>query len=162
MDRKIRYILLGAVSALVLLLLMGVPTALVPTSLFTRMIPATSLDYTFLAATSGLAGAYISLSVYRRRDSNKATGSAFAGAVGGIFAFGCPLCNAVIMSLIGTSTILAYYVPFTPFIGLASVGLLATAVYLKARDRGCDTCEQPGPGREDLAGKVPRTDISAG
>jgi hypothetical protein len=125
------------------------------------MILATTLDYTFLAATSGLAGAYISLSLYKRRDSGKATGSAFAGTVGGIFAFGCPICNAVLVSLIGTSTILAVYVPLTPFIGLASVGLLATALYLKARDRGCDTCEQPGPGREDLAGRVPRTDISA-
>jgi hypothetical protein len=126
------------------------------------MIPTIPMDYTFLFLTSGLAGTYISLSLYRRRDSNKATGSAFAGTLGGIFAFGCPICNAVLVSFIGTSTILAYYLPLRPFIGLASVAILGVAAYLKARDQGCDTCEPDRPAQDDLAGRVSRTDMSAG
>lgn len=89
-------------------------------------------------------------------------GSAFAGILGGIFAFGCPICNAVLVSLIGTSTILAYYLPIRPIIGLASVAILGVAVYLKARDRGCDTCAPESPAQDEVVPGAHSPDMSRG
>lgn len=146
---KRRYVLLGVFAAVVLLFLFGIPTALIPTPYFTRMIPATYLDYTFLALITGLAGAYLSLSLYKVKESAKATGSAFLGAIGGIFAFGCPICNALLVSLLGVSTLLSFYLPLRPVIGLTSIGLLATALYLKARRPGCATCAEDESGTKE-------------
>jgi hypothetical protein len=82
--------------------------------------------------------------------------------LGGIFAFGCPICNAVLVSLIGTSTILAYYLPIRPIIGLASVAILGVAVYLKARDRGCDTCAPESPAQDEVVPGAHSPDMSRG
>jgi hypothetical protein len=122
----------GALAALAF----GVPTALVPTPYFIRMVPATPLDYVFLLLTAGLLGTFVALHLRGRAqagDKGKGEGTAFGGVLGGIVAFGCPICNKLLIALLGVSAVLTYIDPYRPLIGALSVAALGAAVYLKVK-----------------------------
>lgn len=48
----------GALAGLVLFLITGVVTGLIPTPIYQRMVPITILDYLFILTTSSLAAVY--------------------------------------------------------------------------------------------------------
>jgi hypothetical protein len=137
MDAKTKSFLIGSLAGISLLLLFGIPTDLIPNRLFIRMIPATALDYVFLVATSVLLGGYVGLLYYRKSGGAREDLAAMGGGVAGIFAFGCPICNAILVSLVGSSALLTYYEPVRPLVGVLGIALLAGAVYLKMR---CGEC----------------------
>jgi hypothetical protein len=142
MRTGVKSALIGVAASVLLFLVFGIPTDLVPNRFYTRMLPASILDYVFLVATSVMLGGYIGLHFYRK-SSRGAKGdlAAMGGGVTGLFAFGCPICNAVLVSLVGTGALLTYYEPVRPAMGVLGVGILGTALYLKLRDRGCQSCE---------------------
>ena len=126
--------------ALPLALLFGTPTALIPFPFlhYYRMVPATLLDYFFLAAVSLLLGAYLALrgrpccgstAKGAGKTAPKKDGAAVAGAVGGVIAFGCPVCNVLLVSLFGSAAVLAYIEPLRPWLGVAAVFVLGIAAY---------------------------------
>lgn len=109
----------------------GLLTGLVRNPVFARMVPSTPLDYAFLAATSVLAGAY----VVQRARLRETPGDACAvgGTLGGFLAFGCPICNHVLLLLLGSSATMTYFDPLRPLIGLLSVGLFAGLLAYRRR-----------------------------
>ncbi len=122
-------------------LILGIPTALVPNSTYIRMTPASPLDYFFLVATSAMLGAYLALQFYGKVPSRaKEDLSAVSGGVAGVLAFGCPICNALLVSLFGTAALLTYYDPARPLVGVIGIALLGGAVYLKLRNIKCSSC----------------------
>lgn len=132
--RVFKHIAIGIAVSLVAVLVFGAPTGLIPNPLFGRMIPSTLLDYVFLALTSLLLAAYVALHLYAKSSDRKpATVSAYGGLLGGVMAFGCPLCNKVFVLALGTSSILNYIEPFRPVIGAVSFAVMGVAVYLKAK-----------------------------
>lgn len=123
----------GLVAALVVFVLFGVVTGLVPNPLYARMVPRTPVDYAFLVATSALIGVY----VYQRSSLEECDGDAcaYAGAAGGFLAVGCPTCNALLLAAFSSSALMTYLDPLRPVFGLLAVALLGGVVYLRHRQR---------------------------
>lgn len=141
MKAGIKSALVGAAASILLFLIFGIPTDLVPNSYYTRMLPASPLDYVFLGATSVMLGGYIGLHFYRKSGGARGDFAAIGGGVTGLFAFGCPVCNALLVSLVGTGALLTYYEPVRPVVGVLAIGMLGAALYLKLKDRKCPSCE---------------------
>ena len=54
------------------------------------------------------------------------------------FAIGCPICNKLVVALVGASGALNYWAPLQPLLGLASVAFLPATLAVRLRgDRSC-------------------------
>ncbi|WP_347877803.1 hypothetical protein [Halobacterium sp. R2-5] len=116
--------------------LFGAVTGLLPNPVYVRMIDRTPADYLFLVATAVFAGAF----VYQRSLAEEPIGDRFAagGIVGGFLAFGCPICNAVLLALFSSSALMTYFDPLRPVLGVASV--VFSAGLLVYQRRRCEVC----------------------
>jgi len=140
---RARQWLVAGLGALATAVAVGVPTDVLPTPLFGRSVPVQWWNYPALALTAVLAG--LVLSTYVRppaatplapsasppstQPSDTVRGSRM-GALGGVlsfFAVGCPVCNKLVLVLLGSSGALSYWAPLQPLIAVASVALLAEA-----------------------------------
>jgi len=138
MDKKIRHVLMALGFSALFFVFLGTPTALVPNPIiqYTRMIEATLLDYFFLATTSLLLGILISLKLYFK--SEKRVGAReLAGGTAGFVAFSCPICNALLVALLGGTTIMAFIEPLRPLLGVVSVIILSYLIYTTVTCRNC-------------------------
>jgi len=146
LDR--RFWVATAVGTLLALLVLGVPTAVIPNPFFVRMTPTEPANLLVWLITAPLMGALLATYVSRGRLG---TGDVHADAgsvrtsVGGIaawLAIGCPICNKVIVAVLGVSGALNVFAPLQPIIGAASVALLAATLAwrLRLRARGCTRC----------------------
>ncbi len=124
-------IVVSAVAAL----LMGVPTGIVRTSLYTRMTAVTWWDYPVWAISALLVG--LTAATYLRGAVTGAVPDRSRRALGAsvlsTFAIGCPICNKLVVGLIGASGALSYWAPLQPVLGVASIALLATGLYVRLR-----------------------------
>jgi hypothetical protein len=136
----VRFWVLAVPATVLAGLVIGIPTAVVPSPLFTRMTPVRPLDAVFWVVTSvllGLLGAtYL---VPRRDDTGGVEHEAVGGGVLSVLAVGCPLCNKLVVLALGVSGALTYFAPIQPLLGLASVALLAYSLRLRFRQLR-DTC----------------------
>ena len=130
---KTRSVLIGSMAALSILTAFGTITALVPNELFVRMTPVYFYDYIFLILTSVLTGAYAGLWYYTKKTQAKCNYAAAGGALGGLFSFGCAICNKLLILLLGLSGVAAYFMPIQPVLGVISIALLAYAVYMQSK-----------------------------
>lgn len=112
--------------ALVTAAVVGIPTDVVPTPLFSRSVPVQWWNHPTLALTSVLAGLVLGTYVSAARTERMSRFGA-AGAVLSFFAVGCPVCNKLVLLLIGTSGALSYWAPLQPLLAVVSVALLAEA-----------------------------------
>jgi hypothetical protein len=125
----LRYWLLVAPTAIAASLIVGIPTAVIASPLFTRMTPTRPLDYVFWVVTSillGLVGATYLVGPQREAEvtQNKVAG----GGLLSVLAVGCPICNKLVVLALGVSGALTYFAPIQPLIGVASVALLVYAL----------------------------------
>jgi len=128
----LKYICIGLFVSIVVFLLYGIPTDLIPNKYFIRMVSVKLTDYIFLSFTSIMLGTYIALSYYDKKTNKKCDYTAYGGAVAGIFAVGCPICNVALISLFSATAILTYFEPYRPILGFLTIGILGTALYFKA------------------------------
>ena len=140
-DWPARRIAVAAVAAAVFAVAVGVPTGVVPTPLYTRMTPVLWWNYPIWAATALLGGLVVATYIRRPQDgaSRNGAGAASGGGLLAAFAVGCPICNKLVVGLIGVSGALNYWAPLQPILGVLSVGLLITG--LAVRLRGAVACE---------------------
>src|SRR5258708_20589772 len=61
------------------------------------------------------------------------SGRAFGGAVLSFFSVGCPVCNKVVVLLLGLGGAMTIFNPLRPFLGLASIVLLGVTLFLRVR-----------------------------
>lgn len=132
-DQK-KFWLIGSASSIGLFILFGIPTALIPTPWFVRMISATFYDYIFLVLSSILLGAYIGVHLYKKKVAKTCDATIVTGGIGSILAFGCPICNQLLVVLFGTTALLAYLEPYRPVLGALSVSLLVAALFWRIRN----------------------------
>ncbi|PIN81890.1 hypothetical protein COV11_00860 [Candidatus Woesearchaeota archaeon CG10_big_fil_rev_8_21_14_0_10_30_7] len=130
---KKRYIVIGTVSGLGFFLLFGIITSIIPTSLFIRMTRVTLLDWFFLSLSSILIGTYVSVHLYKKKTTKNCNMIATTGGIGSFFAFACPICNKLLVLLVGTTALMTYFEPYQPILGFASNGLLAGALYWRIK-----------------------------
>lgn len=135
-----RYFLAAIAIAAVSAAALALPTRLLPNSLFTRMTPTRPLDYAFLVASSVLLG--LTLAV---RPSTRApgVGSAAAGGLGTYLAIGCPVCNKLVVALLGVGGATTYFAPLQPLLGAVSLGILAVALRRRLRVAADPSCRVP-------------------
>ena len=133
------FALAGALAALVALVL-AIPTAIVSNSWFTRMTPVEPEQYVFWVATSSLTGALLATYLEPGLRRGLAGQSAGAGLLG-VFAVGCPICNKLVVALLGTSGALTYFAPVQPLLGAGAVALAGYGLWLRLRALRAGTCE---------------------
>lgn len=122
------FALLGAAAAM---LAIGTLAAIFDNPYFTRMTPVRTQDYVIWIATGVLIG--LVAGTYGVSSAAGSAGKALAGGFFADLAVGCPICNKAVVLLIGTSGALTYFDPLQLWIGVASVGLLAWTLLLRAR-----------------------------
>lgn len=116
-------------------LVVGLPTDVIPNPWFTRMIPTRLQDYVFLSAITILAGLLGATYAFPRRCSFQ-EGKWAGGGVLSFLAVGCPICNKIILVLIGTSGALTFFEPIQPFLGIAAISLMGLALSIRLRSLG--------------------------
>ncbi|MCH8559186.1 MULTISPECIES: hypothetical protein [unclassified Nesterenkonia] len=155
-----RQIIIAAIAAVVVGLLVGVATVLIPNSFFAREIPPVWWNYPVWILTSVLSG--MLMATYVRASSPVESGSeddpATAEAQDGIspaedrrssrfgmigmvlawFAVGCPVCNKIALVALGYSGAITYFTPLQPILALGA--MLLTGVALIWRLKGQVAC----------------------
>ena len=115
----------------------GLPTDVIDNPLFARMTPVRWWEYPVLVATVVLTGVWAGI---RQSGENAAgSGRAIGSSVLSALAVGCPVCNKIVVSLLGVSGALGVWAPAQPLIAVLSIVLLLTAVVVRWRRRECTT-----------------------
>ncbi len=145
--------LAAAVAAVGTLLLLGLPSDLVPNPVFGRQIEAPGWALPVLVVTSVLSGLLLATYVREPARGDRAeieAGDPLAdrqgrrGALGGLlglFAVGCPVCNKLVVMALGYTGALRWFEPVQPYLAVGAIALLAWA--LRARLRGEAVCAVP-------------------
>ncbi len=118
----------AGVGSLVTALLVGVPTGVIPSSFYTRMTPVLWWNYPVWLATALLAGLLVATYVRSPDSGSSPTVGLTGGGVLSVLAVGCPVCNKLVVALVGLSGALNLWAPIQPILGVASLGLLAWAL----------------------------------
>ena len=141
---------------LISLLAYGLVTAIIPNPAFGRQVPPEQFAYAvwlvsaplmgFIAATysAGAGRAGRAPGVIEVRPLVPSTGAAvpdegrtttlgMVAGFGTFLAIGCPVCNKIALVLLGTSGALSVWAPIQPFLGAASLSLLAVTVAWRVR-----------------------------
>jgi len=135
-----RRVITGTIAAVGVAVVIGVPTGIIETPWYTRMTPVLWWNYPVWLLSSILTGALVATYV---RDPSfplpaSEGGKTFLGSMLSLFAVGCPICNKLVVLALGVSGALNWFAPVQPFLALASLALLAYALW--ARRRAAITC----------------------
>jgi hypothetical protein len=122
----------GFGAAVAMFVVLGTLAALWKNPLFMRMTPAGGFEITLLLLQSVLAGVYLGLP---QSPCGKRT--AGTGAIIGFLGIACPVCNKVLVLLIGSALLLEYFEPVRLYVALAGAALLALGVWLKMSRPEC-------------------------
>jgi hypothetical protein len=131
--------------AFVTVVSIAVPTAMIANPVFGRSVPVTAWAWPALLLAAALSGlllaTYVRDPVPADPDDPVSARTGVAGAALTFFAVGCPVCNKLVLVLLGTSGAMQWFAPVQPVLAVAAVGLLAWA--LRARLRGETACRVP-------------------
>lgn len=129
--------LVAVLAASVAALLTGIPTGIVPTSFYTRMTPVTWWDYPIWALSAALVGLIAATYVRAPDIAAAAIPDRSKRSVGAMvlstFAVGCPICNKLVVALLGVSGALGYFQPVQPVLGAAALALLVAGLMVRLR-----------------------------
>ncbi len=126
-------LLYGGGMGLAVLLLVGIPSGVIPNQFFVRPLDARPMDFLFLGIITVMAialGATYGVPTVCPPQDTKAIGSGLLLFIG----VGCPVCNKVALALAGASGALTYFEPIQPLFSLASIVLICVALVLRVRD----------------------------
>ncbi len=135
----------AAVATVATILVLGLPTDLIPNPVFARQVEAPWWTWPALLVTSVLSG--LLFATYVREPGGghvEVDADGKRGIAGGLltfFAVGCPVCNKLVILALGYAGALKWFEPVQPFLGAVAIGLLVWA--LRARLRGQLACAVP-------------------
>ncbi|MBI2832681.1 MAG: hypothetical protein HYX79_10540 [Chloroflexi bacterium] len=134
--------LIATIGGIITLTLIGIPTAIIDNPFFVRQTPVRTQDYVIWVATGLLAG--LVAGTFTLSAKANASGRAASGGFLSFLAVGCPICNKLVLLLLGTSGALTYFAPAQLYIGIASLALLGWALHLRVQaiNRSCCTIPQ--------------------
>ncbi|WP_291084493.1 hypothetical protein [Dietzia sp. UBA5065] len=166
----------AALAALGTFLLIGIPTDILPNPVFGREVPVRWWEYPVLAATVLLTAAWFGIRSAREArgdtpgdDDEEASDRPVlvtAGIMTAWFAVACPVCNKIVLLLLGTSGALGFWAPLQPWLAALSLVMLAGAVVYRWRarpcgDGSCAVTAGRGTGRATSAAPTPSASASA-
>lgn len=128
-DWPLRRWLAGAGAAVLIYVVVAIPTVLIPNNFFSREIPPTWWSYTALGLSSLLTGllvaTYVASPMARTGATNK---SGIFASLLTFFAVGCPVCNKLVLLALGTTGAMKFFEPVQPILAVLSIGLLVWAL----------------------------------
>ncbi len=143
--RTTRFLLAFAGASVVAALAMGIPTDVIPNPWYQRMTPVRPLDVAMLPALSIVVGALVATYALPGARAFSSLSAGSGSGLLGTFAIGCPVCNKVVILVLGYSGALAYFAPVQP--ALAAAGLVLASIALRGRlralARGCSIDSSP-------------------
>ena len=112
----------------------GIPTGMIPSNLYHRMTPVLWWNYPIWIISAVLfallGGSYFTGRPASAKDKgNHGIWAEFISFI----AIGCPICNKIVVALLGVSGALNYFAPVQPILGIAGVVLLAWTLWLRLR-----------------------------
>jgi len=145
LPRTIRGGLAMLLGALAAVLLIGVPTDVLPNPWFTRMTPVRLLDQVLLGANAGIFGLLAASAAMRAGRRGCGTAQATTGGVLAWLAIGCPVCNKIVVALLGASGAISWFAPLQPILGVLGLMLAVSALVVqRRRDPACGI-DAPAP-----------------
>lgn len=124
--------IVSVVGGLLTAIVIGVPTVMIANPWFTRMTPVRPQDYLVWAATAALSGLVLGSFAVRGAERSGEAKAMSAGTLS-YLAVGCPICNKLVVLLLGTAGALTFFAPLQLYLGLGSIALLAWTLRLRAR-----------------------------
>lgn len=138
-------------ATLATVLLVGLPTVLIPNPVFGREIPMTSWAWPVLVIAAVLSGLLVGSYVRTPQPEGNEDQGTRRGMLGGLltfFAVGCPVCNKIVLLALGSAGAMQWFAPVQPLLAVAAVGALAWALHARLRgERACRTTGSPEPAR---------------
>ena len=139
-----RFLMIALLAAVAVAVVTAIPTAIIDNPWFTRMTPVYTDQYFFWIATSVLAGALIA--TYFGAAGATRLGGGIGGGALGYLAIGCPICNKLIVALLGLSGAMDYFAPIQPLLGAVGLLLVGAALAFRIRDMRRGACPVRAPG----------------
>lgn len=139
LNKLLKHLLIGILCAIIAFLILGIPTALIPTGFYKRMTPPTIIDYSVLSIASLLIGANVSIYFYKKfgqKNELTTVGSGFLG----FFAISCPICISFLVAIFGSAFMLTYYDPIRPLLGAISIAILSATLFYNLKNLNCKNC----------------------
>lgn len=118
----------GTAAALLAFAGLGTVSALWTNPLFMRMTPAGGWEIASLGVMSVLLGLYVA--IRRPACGNRVAGT---GGVLGFLGVACPICNKILVLLVGGEALLTYFEPIRVYVAAAGAATLAAAVVIEWR-----------------------------
>jgi hypothetical protein len=140
-----RTVLVGLSAAVGTALVIGIPTDVVPNPWFAREIAVRPFDVVTLVALSVVTGALVATYTLAGDSGAAAPRAGIGSGIVGWFAVGCPVCNKIVVALIGASGATSTFAPLQPALGVAAVGLASAALAVRVRAITRGTCPLPPP-----------------
>ncbi len=107
------------VFAVIAAVLIGVPSDIIDTPIFGRPVPVRTLDVVIWIVTSTLIG--LVFAIRAPMSDREQTRTVWTGFVS-FLAVGCPVCNQVVVAVVGVSGALSWWAPLQPVVGLLAIG----------------------------------------
>ncbi|MCI2266893.1 hypothetical protein [Sediminivirga luteola] len=129
-------------SGLVIAVLIGIATVLIPNSLFARDIPTVWWNYPVWVLTSLFSGMLIATyvrpgeaagSTAEAAEGKRESRLGMVGAVLAWFAVGCPVCNKIALLALGYTGALTWFAPLQPVLAVAALVLTGGALVVRLR-----------------------------
>jgi len=132
-PRSVAYFVIASVVAAAgYAAVIAIPTAILPNPFFIRMTAPTVWSWVFWILPAllfgPLAASYIVPGMHRTCSLQ---GKTMAGGILSYLAVGCPICNKIVVAVLGVSGALSYFAPIQPILGALSVALLGYGLWLR-------------------------------
>ncbi|NNE94920.1 MAG: hypothetical protein HKN24_02730 [Acidimicrobiales bacterium] len=131
--------------ALVAAVFIGVPSDLIDTPIFGRPVESRPIDYVIWTITSALIGLVFAIrlpATHADEQERNDVRTVWGGFVS-FLAVGCPVCNQMVVALLGTSGALSWWAPVQPFVGVAAIGLVLRALRTRLATYQLNACPLP-------------------
>ncbi|MDA8435317.1 MAG: hypothetical protein M0Z98_04970 [Actinomycetales bacterium] len=136
----------AAVTAALTVLVVGVPTVLIPNPWFGRAVPPTWWAWPVLVLTAVLSGLVTATYIGSPATTPGETPSR-SSLLGGFLAYlavGCPVCNKVALLALGSAGAIQWFAPVQPVLAVAGIVLLGYALRRRlAGERSCPVTPAP-------------------
>lgn len=137
------------VSAVLTVLVVGIPTVLIPSPWFGRTVPPTWWSWPALLITASLSG-LLTATYVRVGATAAADHPSRSGLLGGFLTYlavGCPVCNKVALLALGSAGAMQWFAPVQPVLALSGIALLGYALRRRlAGERACPVPTVSAPG----------------
>ena len=124
-------------------LILGIPSDVIPNPWFDRQVPVDAFDVVTLVLLCLLTGALAATYAFAGGRTAVAERAGLGSGIVGLFAISCPVCNKLVLALVGASGASGWFASVQPLLGALAVILAATALYVRVRAIRRGECELP-------------------